>query len=127
MADRAGEAVTAAVPTPECDRMLAVADESQRIGDFLDWLEQQGMQLTRWAERTETLSESCSRCSRCLGEFRNCRRCGGSGSVEVTRSRQGFEPDPRGFEQLLADYYSIDLRKIESERRAILASLRATP
>lgn len=29
-------------PRPECDRMVVVAPFSQHIGDFLDWLEEQG-------------------------------------------------------------------------------------
>jgi hypothetical protein len=31
--------------TPECDKMLAIAEQSQRIGEFLDWLPTIGVRL----------------------------------------------------------------------------------
>lgn len=43
-----GERVGLNVQTPECDRLLAVADDSHKIGDFLDWLRQQGIRLCRY-------------------------------------------------------------------------------
>lgn len=39
---------------------------------------------------------------------------------------EGWVPVGRDAEQLIADYYEIDLKKVEKERRAILAHVRAT-
>lgn len=39
--------------TPECDKLAAIADQSQEIGEFLDWLGEQGIRLasyTQWDE-----------------------------------------------------------------------------
>lgn len=37
-------------PTPVLDAMLKVAPDSQKIGDFLDWLSEQGIQLAKWGK-----------------------------------------------------------------------------
>lgn len=39
--------MTITTPTPECDKMLAVAEESHKLGEFLDWLNEQGIHLAR--------------------------------------------------------------------------------
>jgi hypothetical protein len=76
---------------PECDRLVAVADESYKLGEFLDWLEQdQGLTLARWS-----------------------------------RSEDQLVPDCTPKEHLLAAYFKIDLDRVERERRALLAHLRA--
>jgi hypothetical protein len=40
---------------PECERMVAVAPESQKIGEFLDWLGAQGIHLAAWDEDDDRL------------------------------------------------------------------------
>lgn len=83
------------VPTPECDRMLAVAKESQAVGSFIDWMRGEG-----W----------------------------GFGRVHDEGTHDPYwEWDPRSIEQMLADFYQIDLTKVEQERRAILAALGGDP
>lgn len=74
----------------ECDKMHAVQNESQVIGNFLEWLlQKQGMVL-------------CSYCD------------------EI-----GLSPMVVNIEELLADYFEIDLNKVEQEKRAILDQQRA--
>ena len=68
--------VARVVETTECDRLAKVADDSQKIGDFLDWLQQEH-------------------------------------DVEL----------PDRIERLLAEYFDIDLDKVEQERRGLLAAL----
>jgi hypothetical protein len=34
-------------PTPALDKMVAVSDQSQAVGEFLEWLEQDGLTLAR--------------------------------------------------------------------------------
>jgi len=80
---------------PECDRLAAVAGESQQIGDFLDWLEERGIHLAQWVTPDGYVEPRL---------------------VTVDRS----------FTQILADYFDIDLAKVERERRAILTHLRTT-
>lgn len=74
---------------PECEKLVAVADESHKMGAFLDWLEQR--------------YELC------------------------TRERDSDRLWPAYFdkERLLAEYFKIDLAKVEQERRALLAHMRA--
>lgn len=79
------------IPCPECDKMLAISDNSHVIGEFLEWL----------------LSE----CGLCLAEHD-----GVSGRLVPVFTR---------IEDLLAEYFEIDLKKVEQERRALLESLQA--
>jgi hypothetical protein len=84
--------------TPECDRMLAVKEKSQLIGEFLDWLGSQGLTICRLRDVT------------CDGE-------------EI--DPQQYLPNRESIEQLLARFFSIDLVKVEAERRKILEDLRS--
>jgi hypothetical protein len=124
---------------PECDRMLAVADDSHKLGEFLDWLNSQGLHLAAWvtqgectwvprtggmADRSGTRGCDGGRVvdkegQPLLGGV--CPRCGGTGLVELTRPRLETAHEP--YERLLARYFDIDLQKVEEERRAILGEL----
>jgi hypothetical protein len=77
--------------TPELDKMLRVKDESQAIGEFIEWLGANGMWIGEYVD---------------LG-YREPR------GVPVSKTING----------LLADFYGIDMQKIEQERRAILAEI----
>jgi len=82
--------VTAPVPTPELNRMHAVHDKSQAIGEFLEWLTgERGLVLAEWRE-----------------------------------GRAVPRPARAQTQELIAEYFEIDLTKVERERRAILKSLR---
>lgn len=86
------------VRTPECDKLLEVKDESQSIGDFLDWLtHEKKIVLCEWRE------------------------------VDRDEEEDGFHdghyPTYDTIEQLLAKYFEINLKKLEKERRKMLANL----
>ena len=107
---------------PEHDKLHAVSEESQRIGDFLDWLREQRINLMVYRD---DISDTVD----CWAFFdkephpETCRGgCGGTG-VKTIR-REGWVPESRGIEQLLADYYGIDLRKLEAEKRRVLEEIR---
>lgn len=74
-------------PTPELDKMKALTEKSQAIGEFIDlFLAEKGMILCH--------------------------------ETEV-----GFLPCSVSIEKLLAEFFGIDLNKVEEERRAILEFL----
>ena len=76
--------------TTELDRIQEVHEDSQRIGEFLEWL---------------------------LGEWSGseCDECGDETFIHMIQTR----------EQLLANYFEIDLAKAEKERQALLDAVRA--
>lgn len=84
------------VKTPELDKMLAVKDKSQEIGAFLDSLSEQGYAICEHKQYGEDEWDGPS----------------------------GYHPVRKNIEQLLAEYFNIDLKKCEEERQAILASLK---
>lgn len=78
---------------PEHEKLQAVANESQAIGDFVEWLGQRGIHLGEYLE----------------GKWIEAR----------------LVPTHRSTVDLLADFFYIDQRKLEAEKRAMLAALRA--
>lgn len=81
--------------TPELDKMLAVRDESQEIGEFLEWLCEQDIILADYSDGI-------------------CDDCGEELLLPIRKNR----------ERILADYFKIDLDKCEQERQQLLADLR---
>ena len=84
------------IKTPELDKMLIVASDSQTISGFLEWLEEKEIQLAEWSGS-------------------DCEECGDEHLVYMVQTK----------EQLLANYFSIDLVKAEKERQALLDEVRA--
>lgn len=153
---------------PESKRLAEASKVTQPVGEFLDWLQGQGVHLMTWREDLSDLRPTDERCflregsdregnripcrpaqdagnqlvpgtswwnTHCLhwhnpdrkdgaGQEKpgTCCWCGKSQYHEVT-GLKGWIDDPRSFEQLLADWAGIDLKKVEAERRQMLASL----
>lgn len=81
----------------ECDRMHAVKDKSQVIGEFLEWL------LSK--ETKYVIAEHLT--------------------YEDGEEMDLWAPANINIESLLAQYFKIDLKKVEKEKRAILDKIRA--
>ncbi|KKN64887.1 hypothetical protein LCGC14_0487210 [marine sediment metagenome] len=81
---------------PECEKIQANRDESQKLGAFLEWL-QNDQQVTL-----------------CI--------CDENIAEEYDEDR--YMPIRTGIEKLLAKYFEVDLDKAELERQAMLAGLR---
>jgi hypothetical protein len=76
---------------PECEKLAKVSETSQKIGEFLEWLNEQGFTICRLGEDNSDL----------------------------------FYPDYTSINQRLADFFGIDLNKVEAERRQMLETLRS--
>ena len=79
------------VTYPEHDKLKAIRDKSQVIGEFLEWCETKGLLLGMW---------------------------------ETGGGPDRFYPVHIPVNNLLADYFGIDLRVLENEKRAMLAEQR---
>lgn len=85
-------------PRPEHERLSEIKDRSQAIGEFLEWMQTtKRIRLATSHVHTDDCSKWCER------EF------------EV------FTPST---EKLLAEYFEIDLNKLELEKRRMLAEIR---
>lgn len=73
-------------PTPECDKKAAVQEDSQTIGEFLEWAEDNGYALVR-------------------GFFHD------NGPQHGTPAR---------INDVLAEYFEIDLKKVDEEQQAVI-------
>jgi len=122
---------------PEHDKRAKILEKSQAIGEFLDWIGEQGYRLQKWVEQDEegpcpgTIFHDCDGGRRVDVPFdggepytteRRCQKCGGTGVY--TTHFEGEVELMRPIESVLAEFFGIDLNIIEQERRAMLASLR---
>jgi hypothetical protein len=87
---------------PEHDRLAAIQHESQAIGEFL---EMGGYTLCELRTFTEPLDDEPN------------------GRTYETRPQ--FAPVTKSIQQILADWFQIDLNKIEAEKRAMLDAIRS--
>jgi len=81
---------------PEHEKLKKVEQISHRIGEFLDWLGEEDMRIC---------------------EFLDCVDDEGF-------PMKGYWPVRDGILELLARYFDIDMKKIESEKQAMLQALR---
>lgn len=102
---------------PEHEKLSAVKDESQAIGEFLDWLKG-GFEGSPGYEI----------CEHHDGDYSEAALIADALSGRETEKEfdpSGFRPIGATIPQLLARYFNIDQEKIESEKREMLAKLRA--
>lgn len=98
-----------AVPKyPEHDKLNAVKDKSQIIGEFLDWLPRYGVEV----------DPALGPLSIAYYPLR------GNGGMDGSERREVMYDAPVTIEKLLAGYFGIDLKKLEAEKRQILDELR---
>ena len=91
----------------ECDKLEKVSKDSQKIEKFLNWLRnEKEFVISEYTDNENNCDCSCD----CDGDC----DCGES---EI------LVPANRSIDALLADYFKIDMDKVEEERRAILSSL----
>lgn len=87
--------------TPELDKLNAVVSDRNTICQFLDWLQEQGMEIAAYHKHTDACEE---------GEV-----CGLS-------EQRLYSVNIRG-ETLAHQYLEIDEKKVEEERQALIESL----
>lgn len=89
---------------PECEKMRAVKDKGQAIGEFLEWLQGKGVHLATHHEHDDS----------CLTKegVRVCGICEGA-----------LVPWSYSTERLLAEFFNINLDEVEAEKRALLDAL----
>jgi hypothetical protein len=119
---------------PEHDKLSKVRNESQRIGEFLDWLSERGMQVMRWHEGDETVS-GCSWCQPHMDEFmeqkcaerQRCEHC--QGTHEQIEHVEGWVR--AGSIQDILATYAEGIREARGDRRdftlGIIQGIHRTP
>jgi hypothetical protein len=86
---------------PEHEKLTQIRDKSQLVGEFLDWLSQQGYYICRWQDE---------------GDNGQPKRIPATAD-DIARIHE---------DEYLADFFGIDQDKLEEEKRAMLDALRAS-
>ncbi len=89
---------------PECEKLSKISEESQKLGEFLEWLYQK-YTLCEWSESKRE-------------EFTDDK-----GEIDYQYSPEGYYPSRVPIQTLLAEYFDIDMEKVDKERFEILKSL----
>lgn len=100
---------------PMHDKLIAVKDQSQAIGEFLEWLTTE--KSVCLADRT-----SVGGIGRRVVTWHLKAAFGRTGDEGECPSVEVLSDDPV---KLLAEYFEIDLDVLEDEKRAMLAGIRA--
>lgn len=122
---------------PEHDKLSEISELSQSIGEFIEWLPTVDMFVCDTKRVKECLHSIGGLTSPRRIECRNgrlyneahdedrgeCDQCNGTGMVK--RIDPFWVPFAGGIELLLANFFGIDLAKIEQEKRAMLDSMLA--
>ena len=96
------------IPTPELDKIEKARDDSQKLGEFLEWLfGEKGCVIAKYHEHTPF----------CYGDD-------DSYDLVCGYHRDELHPIHSNINTLLAEYFGVDEAKAEQERRAILDALR---
>jgi len=90
--------VSKKIEYPECEKLLKVSERSQIIGEFLEWLN----------EKNLTICE--------IQEDFPCEECG----EESLQYVQNY----KSIEDRIADFFGIDMNKVEKERQQMLDDIR---
>jgi len=101
---------------PEHDKLHKVADKSQAVGDFLEWLQnKKEVVLCKWKEWEEE--------EKCIPVRKP------DGSLEETRmyAHKAHMPIYISTEKLLSEFFEIDLVKLETEKLTMIEVLRQSP
>lgn len=116
-------------PYPEHIKLMAIKDQSQAIYDFLEWLASTGLHLQYWYEgEVEQLCPGWNLYDCRQGQSFNghrvigvCKRCNGLGKIMV--SERGWVSNNKTADTMLAEFFGIDLVKLEQEKRTMLGKM----
>jgi hypothetical protein len=126
---------------PECEKVQEIQKESQAIGEFLEWLTgEKGYTICKWMEDEKQVEEDeylpvhgedmakCKTCGRPVPSLNN--RFTDFCTVGCWREFNTFtifgeRISDIDIEQLLAEFFKIDLNKIEEEKRQMLDKIRS--
>lgn len=135
-------AVTIGTPRyPEHEKLKAVRDRSQAVGEFLEWLFGQGYAICRWRAAGDNGQppyvpvEDEEEYERLYEEFfengwwddpdfRRLRRERLKPNPAFASWGEGWLAEPARIEDWLARFFGIDPERLEAEKREILAELR---
>jgi hypothetical protein len=123
----------ATTPYPESEKLHAVHETSQMIGEFIEWLPTRGKFIGTWRTLVDcpgggafsnwTCESGVKVHDRTGEDGGTCPVCDGKGVVEASNPIP--EIDYVDINKLLAEFFNIDLAKVDLERRAMLDALRA--
>lgn len=111
---------------PEHDKLTKVQDQTQAIGEFLEWVGgEKHARLMVWTEWNEPTEDDCPRTHYSEKNKAACPTCHGTDRYTRNVHHNAWLPVQGSTEELLAAWAGIDLAAVEREKRAMLARFQA--
>lgn len=118
---------------PEHEKQSKVKDDAQSVGEFLDFgLTKMGLTLCAFREAGDNgrpeyvwLDHVDPERRKAEATFQDYLSGRAEGNENYETWGDEYTPAHKSIEQILAEYFDIDLAKIEAEKRAMLEALRA--
>ena len=101
---------------PEHQKLRAISGESQKIGAFIEWMREQGVEFCKLRDEDDESSVPIASGRYWLDEL-----------MAVIKGNQDLIPHEfyaMPLERILAQYFEIDLDILEQEKRHMLAAMR---
>ena len=115
---------TMKVKTPELEKMRRVKEDSQKLGEFIEWMNDNGFHIAE----VHAHKGSEGKIGGCYGEHVcDPEWCGSRCEKEISQNCGYHDGEYYGtrlrIEQILAKYFRINLDKCEKERQALLDAI----
>lgn len=116
---------TKQTPTPELDKMLANKEQSQAIGEFLDWLQSEKKIVfsKHEPESINYFDPDFKKKIMRVGENSDEAKELKWNNTDKWEHTGGLMPFYVTIEKLLAEYFGVDLNKAEKEKQSLLEGL----
>lgn len=110
---------------PEHAKMRAIKDRAQVVGDFIEWIQSEyNTDFAVWKTSSWICDIHGEIAENRVGRKELCPDCPADAYRKVFWRPEGYYPIRKSTEQLLAEFFDIDLHKIEAEKRAMLDTIR---
>lgn len=101
---------------PECDKLAAIQEKSQNIGEFLEWLQSGEVSQNLPIKRSIFLASYDVVCEDGQGKMLH---------EDDWELGDRMMPFAYSTDRLLANFFGIDLDKVDKEKRAMLEEIKA--
>lgn len=109
--------------TPELNKLKLIKDKSQTVGNFIEWLYSNGLEICSMHKHDEECYRSHN-CKRDLCKRNSKAKCTADSVLDCGLLDEQWIVRHKSIESLLGAFFNIDINKVENEKQAILEYIR---
>ena len=116
--------MTEVIKTPECDKLAKISKQSQTVGEFLEWLQNKGIVSCMSLDNYKEKLYNDYNLGKLTAEEHDDLIDDIDAELKYSNKDHAYIPQPLNTEKILAEFFNIDLKKVEEEKKAIVESLK---